>query len=141
MTQAVKDWLTEQAKLDLASKATGLLKSEIVTDGLGGVALTLNGYDSAFQALADKAFTLMAARPSNQNFFLSGSLGSWLLFDHVRERSEDPNVLAVMEKTKEWYMFTNQLALIQLTEMPLKVSLEAFYEQSVGRGDPLTLGR
>ncbi len=138
MTTDVKNWLKGNSDLDQASRATGLLKREIITDGLGDVAVMINGYSKAFDSLASFTFQLMAERDSATNFMLSGSLGSWLLFDYVNRNSgrnvNDQNVGKVLCKTPEWFMFTNQLGLINITKIDRKLSLNDYYQRILGEG-------
>ena len=137
LTTGMKNWLKERARLEHASRATGLLKREIITDGLGDVALGINGQVGTFRKLALKTFaTLDSTRKAHEgpskNYIISGSLGSWVLFDFVRDSIDNPLVLQGIRDMPEWYFQTNQLGLIGLTKIPAKIDIPAYHQWVIG---------
>ncbi len=143
MTTVLKDWLKERSNLQASTRVTQLLKREIIADGLGDVAVAINGQNSMFQEVALEAMLAVddagyQQGKSSLNFLLSGSLGSWLMYDFIKDyyvssapKPHESVVYRVFDDMPEWYLFTNQINLIGFTQIGSDFISPEDYEDNI----------
>ena len=156
MTFRVKELLNEvDNENDMANKRSFIprtLKNELINNAMADVTLMINNYKPELDRTLDTAFQLMLlkdpflpARPNNKNtgtdksnYFISGSLGSKLLFDYLvscldtadinnNHRNNTapatvnihraPNAKLLLQQLNTYFMLTNQLSLVSLKDL------------------------
>lgn len=178
LTYPAKNLLSDlEAPLNLKDKSSFIplgVKNDLIIDGFGDVALTLREFTPALHKNLNLAFELMLEpyykkdRPSvNLNgdyqdnvYFISGSLGSKLLFDYVTTcldkdsinhvhpnyrknigKTEYDNAKTVIQKLRTYFMLTNQLSLISMKDMhPNLDEIADFHKHVFGNWDALKGG-
>ena len=166
LTYAPKNWLDNLSKprllvdsISSQSIFSQNLKESIFIDGFSDVALGVRGLNDQVRQLIDTGFSLMFTenpftekgqkkgisnpdRNSAKNMvFVSGSLGSKLLYDHLVDALNEPrdslpkyysNATNAYKRLHTFFMLTNQLSLISLKDLPGTVKKEEFAQHVYG---------
>lgn len=163
ITFPTKSILTElDHEKDIHKKRTFLtstVKSKLVNNGFCGVTLMINQFNESLQNCLDKTFELMISdqdRRENINskhfnkntFFISGSLGSKLLYDYVTGRINKEqsttraytNMQISLKKMHTFFMLTNQLPLIAFKDLDPTMEFDSakYIRHIYGQWDDIT---
>jgi hypothetical protein len=111
----------------------GLIKTGVINDGLGDATLYLGSYQTVMRrgvmmglcAFLDGAFVndrcIPAATARGPVALISESLGSYMLFDAIeglnRGHSDSPAGEPLFSRLRLFYMFANQIPLLELSEL------------------------
>ncbi|MBL4657349.1 MAG: hypothetical protein JKX73_05065, partial [Flavobacteriales bacterium] len=139
LTYQGKEWLKKTSRLEEKSALTRLLNKDLISYGLGDVALVLNGFEDPLHATFSEAFKLAERDnklPAKENaFIITGSLGSKLLYDYVSELHHSTRVDSVMKRLDKWFMLTNQLSITSFKDIELGVHGPDLYKHYMNNWD------
>ncbi|MEJ0030039.1 MAG: hypothetical protein WDO15_06565 [Bacteroidota bacterium] len=119
-----------------------LVKDVLVTDGLSDIELSFKNFHPQIMDLLKTAFNEMEDDFQKSDstsgypnaYYMTGSLGTRLLLDYLNQ-NEKGKTEAVVNRTKTWFMLTNQLIITALKDVPLragKITYEDYFKRSFG---------